>query len=193
MDVLVNSLFHPFSTTYVVNTAANTYSMHGSFVNGFSSTVNPMGYSALASLYTLYKFLSYELEVSVQVQSNGDTVMLCMFPVGNEEIPSAAAGNVNLLVFQGQPKFQSVICASGTASRYNTLKIRQPVHELLGKRKSQWDDLDGTVIAGQPATDQGYAAIFLQGMDGATNAYPVVVSVKLRQWVELTDLVQQVT
>jgi hypothetical protein len=193
MDVLVNSLYHPFQTTYVVSTAVNAYSMHGSYVNGFSSTQNPMGYSTLASLYTLYKVLEYELTVTCQPQSTGDTIALCIFPIGNEEIPSAAAGNVNLQVFEGQPKFQSVVCANGVAAKFNSLQLRQPVHELLGKRKSQWLDTDGVGLGAQPPNDAGYAAIFLQGLDGATNASPVCVSVKLRQWVELTDLIQQVT
>lgn len=193
MDVLVNSFYHPFQTTYVVSTAVNTYSMHGSYVNGFSSTQNPMGYSTFAALYTLYKVMSYELVVTCQPQNTGDTVALCIFPIGNEEIPSATAANVNLQVFEGQPKFRSVVCANGVAAKFNTLSIRQPVHDLLGKRPSQWMDTDGTALGAQPATDAGYCGIFIQGLDGASNTSPIVVSVKLRQWIEFTDLVQQVS
>jgi len=167
--------------------------MHGTFVQGYSTGAKPMGYSTLAALYNLYKVLRYEIEVTAQPQNSGDTLTLCMFPVGNEEIPSSLAANLNLYVFQSQPKFQSVVCANGVASRFNTLKFSQPVHELLGKREAQWMDLDGTILGTQPGTDTGYFGIYLQAMDGAVNSAPICVSIRLRQVAELTDLIQQIS
>jgi hypothetical protein len=191
IDVAVNSLYHPFQTTYVVNTAANTYSFHGNYTNGFSATVNPPGYAELATLYQLYKVLKWELVVTVQPQGGDTAVKIVVLPLGNEEIPSSSASYVNLLVMEGAPRSRSKICASGAPASAQTVRLAEPTYITLGKRRSQWLDLNGTLMAGQPS-EIAYAGIFIQTVSGASNTNPMPLIVTLRQTVELTDLFPQI-
>jgi len=193
MDVLVNSVYHPFQTTYVVNTSANSYSFHGAFVNGYSSTVNPPFLSSFATLYEFYKVLRFSLVVTVQPQTGGDTVTSVICPLGNEEIPSTAAASVNLLVFGGQSKAKMWTSASTTAAKYNTRTLSMRVSESLKWREQLWLDQPPTLVTQQPASAQSYVGIFLQGMDGASNTSPIVVSIKLTQEVEFSGLLPQIS
>lgn len=193
MNIVANSIYQPFQGGYPVNTAVNTYSMHGSWVQGYTGTQNPIGYTGVAALYSLYKVKRVKLQVTCQTQAGGDTTQLVVFPIGSEAIPSAAAGSTNLQVMLGQPHNKTVVCASGSSAKTNTVYFDMLVHDILGRRKAQWEDVDGTAIGSQPpAVDQAFFGVFAQILDGATNGSPVVFSVRMWQYVELTDLIQQI-
>jgi len=92
----------------------------------------------------------------------------------------------------GQARNKTKVCASGAAARDQTLTMKEYIHDILGRRKAQWIDEPGQSMGTQPgAADQAYAGLFLQELDGATNSNPVIVSIRMWQYVELTDLIQQ--
>lgn len=194
MNIMVNSIYQPFQGGYPVTTAVNTYSMHGAWVQGYSGTQNPIGYNGVANLYTNYKVKKIKIQVTCQPQNSGDTTQVVVFPIGSEAIPSSAAGSVNLQVMLGQPRNKTAVCVNGATSKYNTVTLSENVWDILGKRKAQYMDTLGTAIGAQPpnASDQAFVGIFAQILDNATNSAPVVFSVRMWQYTELTDLIQQI-
>lgn len=193
MNMVANSIYQPFQGGYPVTTAVNAYSMHGAWAQGYTGLQNPIGYNGIANLYSLYKVKKVIVEFCIQPQSSGDTTQAVAFPIGSEAIPSAAAGSVNLQVMLGQPRNKTVVAAAGATAKYQTIRIQEFIHDILGRRKAQWNDEASTAIGSQPvAADQAFVGLFLQSLDGATNASPVVVSVRMWQHVELTDLIQQI-
>jgi len=149
-----------------------------------------MGYSTFASLYQQYKVLKYKVQVSVQPSITTDSLQLVVFPAGNEQIPSTAAGSTNLAVMEGQPQARSKIVVTQAPSKDNTLSITQHVWDLMGRRKNQLMDFASTQISSFPGTnDQGFVGIYLQQLNGASNTQPILVTVRLWQKVELTGLV----
>lgn len=194
-NIMVNSIYQPFNAGYPVNTAVNTYSMHGSFVQGYTGTQNPIGYNGVANLYTSYKVKRIVIQVTIQPQNSADVTQAVLFPIGSETIPSAAAGSTNLQVMLGQPRNRTVVCANAVAAKAQTLTLRENCWDILGKRKAQYMDTLGTAIGSQPPnqSDQAFVGLFLQALGGTTNSAPVCVSIRLWQYTELTDLIQPVS
>ena len=193
MNIMVNSIYQPFQGGYPVATSANAYSMHGTWVQGYAGSQNPIGYNGIANLYSLYKVKKVVVQVTVQPQNSADTLQAVLFPIGSEAIPTAAAGGVNLQVMLGQPRNKTQICANGTSAKFQTLTLRESIHDILGRRKQQWMDEAGTAIGSQPpAADQAFAGLFLQALDGGSNVSQICVTIRMWQYTELTDLIQQV-
>lgn len=192
MSVAVNTIYVPFNTAYVVNSAVNTYSMHGSYVQGSSGTQAPLGITMFAPLYTLYKVMRYRLTAIMGVASAADQYQAVMFPIGAlEQIPSTAAAYVNLSTFLGQPGAMNTVVTNG--AQQPKMVLAQETHVLLGKRKQQWLDIDSVPLASAPATnDIGYVGLFFQPLNGTTNTNPTTCSLILEQEVEFSDFIAQI-
>jgi hypothetical protein len=165
--------------------------MHGSFVQGFSTGTEPAGYTVLQSLYTLYKVLKYRVTVRPQCASAADQFGVVLLPQSNEAIPSAAAGYMNLLVLQSQPraKYRDII----NGASQTELVHSEGVHTTLGKRLEQWRNIDSVAFNSAPATaDLAYCGLFLQPLNGSANQAVITVSIILEQEVEFSGLVAQI-
>jgi hypothetical protein len=191
MSVAVNSFFTPFNSGYPINTAANTYSMHGAYVQGYSGTTQSVGYTELVALYSLYKVKKWKLTVKPQCATAADEFHVVVVSIGNEQIPSASATYVNVSVLSSQPRAKTGQCIF---SHLNKLSLAEHVHTTLGKRREQWLAIDGVPLTGAPATnDIAYAGIFFQAMNGSANQANVSIQITLDQEVEFTDLIAQIT
>jgi len=193
MSVQVGTIYQPFNTTYTATAGTNLYDMRGNLVQGSSNLENPIGYSTFATLYEKYKVLKYKIRVNARPSATGDAIQMVLFPLGNDQIPSASTGNVNLALMEGQPMAKSKQLNAHSSAFENSLELSQAMEDCLGKRKSQWSSLDGTNMGGFPSTDiQAYVGLYLQQINGAANTGPICVSVRLWQQVEFTDLLPQI-
>lgn len=184
-SIRVNSIVQPYNTTYSAGSVAPVYSMNGTYVQGYGLTTPPIGYSFFTNTYKKYKVLGYKLKASIMTGTNTDLLEAVLFPVGQDEIPNNASSNVNCSVLRGQPKAKSKLCHNGGPN--NVLTLKGSVYELLGMRKSQWMDIDGTAPPNIPSVP-GYVGLYLQALNGLSNAATLVVSLQLYQIVEFTDL-----
>lgn len=184
-SIRINSVVQPFNTTYSAGSVSPVYSMNGTYVQGYNIGTGPIGYGFMASAYTKYKVLGYKAKISIMTSTNSDLLEAAVLPLGQNEIPSTASGNVNMSVFKGQPKVVSKLCHNGGPN--NVLWIKGSVHELLGMRKAQWMDIDGTSPPNIPSVS-GYIGFYMQSLNGSTNNQPVAVSITVWQIVEFTDL-----
>lgn len=187
MSISPNNIVGPYSTTYQAASVSPAYSMNGTYVQGYSASQLPIGYTFLATNYTKYKVLGYNLKVQVMTGTNLDVIQACIFPCGSSQIPSTSSGNVNMSVLQGQPKARMKIMSASAGGAENTLMLKGSVHELLGMRKQQWLDQDGTAFGAGPAIP-GYLGFYIQSLNGSTNNQQVCVSIILSTVVEVTDL-----
>jgi len=185
LDIRVNSIVQPFNTTYTPGSLAPVYSMNGSYINGYNQTTGPIGYNFFTATYTKYKVLGYKVKVSIMTGTNSDVLEAVMLPIGQAEIPNAASGNVNSSVLKGQPKAVSRLCHNGGPN--NDLYLKGSIYELLGMRKQQWLDLDGTTPPNIPSVP-GYIGLYLMSLTGTTNSQPVTVCITMHQILEFTDL-----
>lgn len=185
MDIRVNSINNPFNTTYAPNSLSPTYSMNGTYVQGFTINTQPMGYTLMSSTYSKYKVLGYKLRVSVMTGTNNDILEAVLCPIGDSEIPSTSTGYVNCSVLKGQPKATYKLVHNGGPNA--VINQKGSVHELLGMRKAQWMDIPSDATTGAP-NYPGYVGLFLQPLNGSTNNQPVVVDITLYQIVEFTDI-----
>jgi len=77
---------------------------------------------------------------------------------------------------------------SGAAAKENRLTIGSSIADVLGKRLDQWLDLDGTLTASLPSTnDQAFVGFFMQQLNGANNANTLTVQCRLYQYIEFSD------
>jgi len=192
-NVNVSSLVTPFNTTYTLTATGSTYSWSGLLQQGNSTNNNPMGYTQLASLYTKYKVLRYVVEMTLHPQVSTDSALLIGFPTGTEEIPSASAANVNTLVFSGQSQNRQRWVSNASDITKNKVTIRGTIAENLGKREAQWKDLQSTDMASMTTGDNAaYVAFFAQIAGGSNGTAATAVQIKLKQYVELTDINAQI-
>lgn len=192
MNFSPNTLVQPFNQTYIINTAVNTYSFHGSYVQGYSASTPACGLATLGSLYEQYKVHKYTIECCVQPQTGSDTVSACLVPLGTQQIPNSIAANVNMAVMSGQPGAIAKVCSSGVSSIYNRLVLSRSVYEDLGYTKSQYEDEASTDINTDPnANNKVFCGLFMQILDGSTNADRIVVTWKLVQYVTFSNLASQ--
>lgn len=195
MSVMVNSGYYPFNTVYsYTNSVTGTFNFHGTLVQGFSISNNFLGYSSIASLYENYKCLKWKLVVTVQPQNNSDVTTMVVLPLGNEQIPSSSAATVNLQVMQSQSRAKSKLCTTNAAGKDNCLIMSEDVATTLGRRSQQWLDTAPSAMGAVPATaDQCYAGLYIQQLNGANNTAALVVTVKLYQQFEFSDLLAPVS
>jgi len=189
MSVMVNTLAGAWNTTYTPTTAVGpTYAMNGQLVNGNVVTSSPVGYGSIAAFYNMYKVLKYKLEITVQPASATDACRCVMFPLGNEQIPDGTATNVNTYVFEAQPHAIAMTAVSGASAEGNRLTLSGSIADVLGKRMEQWLDLDGSLIASLPSTnDQAFVGFFTQQLNGANNASTLTIQCRLFQFIEFSD------
>lgn len=185
INISPNNFYQPFNTTYYPSAVTPSWSMNGSYVQGFAQTNSPIGYALLSGMYQKYKVLGYKVKFSIMTGTNTDLVEACIFPIGQSEIPYASAGSVNMAVFKSQPKAKSKLCHNGGPN--NVLTMKGSINELLGMRRQQWLDIDGTTMGAAPSIP-GYLGFYLQPLNGATNNQSVVVDITLYQIVEFTDI-----
>lgn len=196
MSVMVNSIASPFSTTYsfTTTTASYTYAFSGTLAQGYAITNNPMMFGDISTLYSKYVVVGYKIEVTVNPSSTGDPLRMTLGAYGTEQIPSSAAGNVNLRVLEAQPYTLSKTCANaviGGPGVNNTLVLSGAPYKDMGYTREQYMD-NLTAVTNQP-TLSDYVGLFLQPLNGTSNSSPVNVSIKLSQIVLLSDLVQPTT
>jgi hypothetical protein len=190
-NMCVNTLYTPFNAGYPVNTAANTYSMHGSYVQGFSATSEPAGYTIFQTLYTLYKVMRYKITVRPQCATAADQFGVVLLPQSNEAIPSASAGYMNLLVLQSQPRAKYADVING--AKQTSLVHSEGVHITLGKRAEQWMNIDSVPFNSAPTTaDLAYCGLFFQPLNGSANQAVITCTIILEQEVEFSGLVAQI-
>lgn len=201
MSVYLNGIVGPFNTPtfpFTLTTASYSFAMAGQLVQGYNITSNPLGFTACQGLYTNFRVMRYRLEVTVNPASGSDTTRLVVLPLGQEEIPSASASNVDLRVIEEQPYALSCTCASAVPSgpgSNNTLVLSGTPYKDLGLTRDQYMASGyQTSLGSQPNPSiADFAGIFLQQLNGSANSAPLVVSIKLQQIVRLEDLIQQVS
>jgi len=197
-NCIVNSINTPFNTsTYPINgsTGIATYAFNAAFVNGYSITDCPMYYQDLALIYQQYKVLKYSFKVTARSTSSADVFSLCLFPLGNQSIPSTSTSTVNMRVFGSQPRSRQVEIAAGQDR--NSVSITQNVWDLLEIRRSAWLDLSSSGFGQAPTgtTTQstiGYVGCYVQMLNAANNIGSISITVELIQEIELTDQVQPI-
>jgi len=201
-SIMVNSLTSPFNTpTYpmTATTATATYAFAGSLVQGGHIYDSPIGTAGVLSLWQNYKVLSYRLKVTVMPVASADVCECVILPIGNEEIPSAAAGSTDLRVLCAQPRAINKICETNVPFRSNTLILEGHVHNLLGLTKAQWMALPSVPVGSQPPSvgttmsQRAFCGFFLQELNGGNNQSIMTARFELEQTVELSDLIQQIT
>lgn len=195
MSFVCNSIYIPFGlSTFNANTGTGTYAfaMNGQFTNGSSTTVGPIGYNTLGTLYTQYKVKNVKIKATVQPTAGQDTCCAVLFPLGNEAQVNGTSTYNNINVMMGQPGSKYKICNSSNDASKNTLFLKSAVHEILGRTKMQWDDQSNTVYGAAPQTnDQAFIGLYIQELDGAANVNPICVVIELQQEVMFTDLSNQ--
>lgn len=185
-DICVNSIYAPFNTTYPVTAVASLYSMNGTLVQGYNIADRPIGYSQMANTYERYKVLGYKLKVSLMTSTNSDVLEMAVTPLGSDEIiANGVAANVNMRVMKGQPKAKSRLCHNGGPN--NIIIQKGSVYELLGFKKSQWENMPSTLCAATP-DNPAYVGLYLQSSTGSTNNQPIGVTVTMYQIVEFSDI-----
>lgn len=191
----------PFTgTTYGMGTIPGpTFAANMSPVQGSTLLASPMGWVSLSGLYTNYRVKRYRLEITVMPQSASDSTRLVVFPIGGEQIPSAAAASVNLRVLEAQPYARAKTCTSGTVASdggSNTIVYYGDVAKDLGKSHQDYMGLPdvaiGTTTAAIPASLQDFIGVFAQQLNGANNVGVVTCQVKLSQDIEFYELIQPI-
>lgn len=199
--LLANGIFSPFGAgTYFFTTGTGTatFASNGTLIQGESINVSPMGYTSLfSSLYNYYRVYKYKIEISIVPQSAADGIRLVVVPLGAEEIPSPAAGSVNLRVLEQQPCARAKNCFSGVTvgssavGGSNTIIIEGYCNNDLGLTYAQYKDLPMTGIGNNPTTSiQDWIGFYAQQLNGSNNASPVTCEIKLSQYVEFSDINQ---
>lgn len=185
-DICVNSIYAPFNTTYPVTAVASLYSMNGTLVQGYNIADRPIGYSQMANTYERYKVLGYRLKISLMTSTNSDVLEMCATPLGSDEIiAGGVAANVNMRVMKGQPKAKSRLCHNGGPN--NIIIQKGAIYELLGFKKSQWENMPSALTTGNP-DNPAYVGLYLQSSTGSTNNQPIGVTITLYQIVEFSDI-----
>lgn len=191
-DICVNTLSGQYNVSYPSTAAPGAaYAFHASTVQGDLIAQTPLGYVSFASMYTNYKVMRFKLSAMIQPTLSSDTTALVLFPIGNEEIPSSAAGSTNLKVMASQPNAVNKIAYAFSSSTVNTAVIEHNVWDIIGQRKEQYVDQSPTPISSLPNNTQiAFAGLFLQQLNGANNTGSIIVQLQLEQIVELSDLIQ---
>lgn len=185
MSFKLNSTYVPFGTTYTPVAVTPSFSMNGQYVQGFSGLTEAIGNSFANSAYERYKVLGYKVKVSIMTSTNSDLLEAVLVPLGTDQTPSTT---LNCNIMKGQPKSVSKIVHNGGPN--NVLWLKGSAYELVGQRKAQWEDSAPAPVNSDP-TFTGYAGLFLQSLNGATNNQPVVIDITMYQFVEYTDLNNQ--
>lgn len=190
--IRVNSIYQPFnSATYTPTTGTGTatFAQNATLVQGFALANNPLNYTNLSAMYQYYRVYKYEIEITMQPNNAADACRLIMIPLGNEEIPSAAAGNVDIRVLESQAFSQGITVFHNGSSANNTIKMLGVCNRDLGLDYSQYKNQGQTVISGAPPTTLlDYVGIFTQILSGANSAGTASYQCVLKQYVELSGL-----
>jgi hypothetical protein len=201
MSVQVNTTAGPFNQSgFSPTTGTGTYSFafNGSLVQGYAVANNPMGLGSLIGLYTYYKVLEYEIEFEFTTQNVGDVFQAVLFPLGSEIVPSAVAGNVNLRILDEQPRASRCMVELSTPRSSRVVRLRQKVADCLEIRPSQWDNMPSTQLGSAPSafgteSTAAFVGLFLQQLNGNANTAAIEWRCKLRQIVEFTDYISQIS
>lgn len=193
-DVWVNNIIAPFNNSYPATLAPGVaYASNAVLVQGYSIANNPIGLTALQGIYTNYRVFQYKLEITVTPTTNTDSCRLVCIPLGSEEIPSAAAANVDLRVMEAQPYSLSKTCGSGMIAGpgvNNTLVISGAPYKDLGITREVYAGSGyQTPVTTSPAlTIASFVGVFLQQLNGANNTQAVLCQCKLTQVVRFEEL-----
>lgn len=202
-SVNVNSILTPFANgtyQFTTGTGTATFASNGTMIQGNVITVPPMGYtSTIGGLYQRYRVYRYRLEITLFPQTASDSTRLIVLPLGNEEIVSASAANVNTRVLEEQPYAMAKTCLSGVTAGggapggSNTIITYGSPWKDLGLTYAQYSDQPTTNINAAPTANlQDWVGIFAQQLNGANNTGVVTIGVKLQQYVELYGLANPV-
>lgn len=190
-DVQVNAGTQPFqaNNTWQFTGSSGATPFAGTNAGGSAMTNNPIGYNFFTSNYGNYKIDAYEAEVTITPQNSGDTIAMALFPLGSQELPST--GNWTYYRAAAQVGAKSGVAINGANSRLNTLRIKGSIPRDLGLTDEQWENIPPTAAGSNPTGAlNAFVGIFLSTLDGGSNASPVVVLYKMRQWVTWGDRIQ---
>jgi hypothetical protein len=193
-NFVLNSIVYSFNAAYPVTLVPGaTFAFNGNLVQGNTVTQGPIGYTNFVGLYEKYKVHKFRMTAVVIPANVADATSATLLPIGEEQIPSAAAGSVNTRVFEAQPSSVNKTCTpfcTGTPGS-NTLVIEGYPWDYLGMRKEQYLDEAPDAIGVFPATPC-YGGLFLQQLMGTANVAAISVRLTLEQVVELCDLVNPI-
>jgi hypothetical protein len=181
--------FHaPLSAvTYTFTGSAGSTPFDASGTQGTLIGNDPIGYAAMAQLYTNFLVKSYSIEIRAQPQNAGDTVSHAIFPSGGQEIPTS--GSWSFYRASGQSLAKVGIAVSGANTRQNYLILRGTPYEALGLTYNQWETLGKSNMGSSPNLSS-YVVYGAFTSDGAVSAAPCTFTVTVRLRVRLTDPVQ---
>lgn len=186
-DLIVNAMAPMSGISYPITAVPGaTYAAHANLTQGCTISQTPIGYANLAASFRYYRVRKYVLEIVVIPQSAADTTRVVVFPVGSDEVPAAGAGSVDLRVFESQPYALAKTFASGvTPPGGNIITVVGRPNQDLGRTMAEYMALAPTLATSGPATGTSSVyGVFLQQLNGANNASPVTLQLKLMQEVE---------
>jgi len=181
-----------YTVTAGVGTA--TYASNALLLQGSQLANTPIGWSAYSGLYANYRVKRYRLEITVIPQNAQDATRLIVFPLGDEAIPSATAGNVNTRVLEAQPGAKAMTVAAGVSGTRstNSMVIYGDVAKDLGKTTVDYMGLADTAVGSAPAAGTSdYIGVYLQQLNGANNTAVVSIQLRISQDIVFYDLSQE--
>jgi len=193
-NIMVNSLTPWTNVTYpVTDFPAPTYAFAALPIQGASGVQTPIGFQYYGANYTNYRVVRYNLEVTATSQNTGDTFRIVVFPLGEEEIPSAAAANVNLKVLESQPYAKAKNITSGVAPPGGAvIQLKGTPFNDLGKSYSQYMGEPDTLMSTFPAAGvRDFVGVFCQQLNGANNTSVCTIQFKLMQEIMFYDAKQK--
>lgn len=177
-DIYGNSFFEPFNASSPISGVVTG-------VNSSSSTVNPMGYTALTALYNQYRVKASRMKITFLPLNPGDSVTATVWPsygVVSDGVPVKAMN-------QRYAKWK--LCSLYNNVKENTIINYIASHKAIGMTKQQYDDQPGTNVGNAPVanTDWYWQCSFYTN-SGAVSTQSILVTVELDYYVELFDPVQ---
>lgn len=177
-DIYGNSFFEPFNASTPISGIVTG-------VNSSSSTVNPMGYTALTALYNQYRVKASRVKITFTPTAVSDVVTATVWPsygVVSDGVPVKAMN-------QRYAKWK--MCTQNNNVKENTIINYIASHKALGMTKQQYDDQQGTSVSSAPVqnTDWYWQCSFYTN-NGTNTTSQLMVTVELDYYVELFDPVQ---
>lgn len=195
----VNSRTPLTGNTYTITappTGPSPYNCGANAIQGTAIGNTPIGWTSYSTLYQNYRVKKYRIELTFIPQNVSDSVRLISFPLGQEAIPSTAAGNVNTRVFEAQPGAKAITCAVSTAASpglSNTMIIYGDCAKDLGKTLADYMGLADTPSSSAPvAGTTDTVGFFLQQLHATNNVASCSMQLKITQNVVWYDLLQDI-
>jgi hypothetical protein len=176
-----NSIYEPFNT-------ANLVSGIMSGTQGSSVTATPMGYTAIAGLYSSYRVKASRIKISVNPTALTDTCNIIVIPVPQN------FNVTNSYEIYNQRYARWKTCSSSNNIKENTIIHYMTSSQVLGLTKRQYDDqLSVATGAAPPALLDWYWEVIYEAGTSVAPASPVIFSIEIDMYVEWSDPTQQIS